>query len=178
MNSGLKSGLVLLILGIISGTLLAVVNYFTAPIIDELELQEKNAAIAEFYDLTNYNLTEVAVAEGNVETVYVLTNKTTDAIDGLVYLVTASGYGGDVKMMIAVNSDYTVQGYKVVSHSESPGYGAEIVGNDFNVSDITDLSGFDAVAGSTYTSNAILACFQYVEDRIVGDFGGALNESN
>ena len=48
MNNGLKSGLVLLVLGIISGVLLAIVNSFTAPVIADMEQEKVNTAIAEF----------------------------------------------------------------------------------------------------------------------------------
>ncbi|HOO43702.1 MAG TPA: hypothetical protein PKU69_01405, partial [Bacillota bacterium] len=49
MNKGLRSGLVLLLLGIISGTLLAFVNYFTAPLIAAAEEKLQWDALKEFY---------------------------------------------------------------------------------------------------------------------------------
>jgi Na+-translocating ferredoxin:NAD+ oxidoreductase RnfG subunit len=79
-------------------------------------------------------------------------------------------------MLIAVNNDLSVQDYKVVTHQETTGFGADIVDNDFNVSEIDDLGSFDAVAGVTKTSNAIKQCFTLVSERIVADLGGGLDE--
>ncbi|HOO44575.1 MAG TPA: FMN-binding protein, partial [Bacillota bacterium] len=90
--------------------------------------------------------------------------------------VSADGYSSSspITMLIVVNNDLTVRGYKVVNHTESPGYGADIVENDFNIQTITDLSGFDAVAGVTFTSDGILRCFELVSERVANDFGGGI----
>ncbi len=177
MNKGLISGLVLLTIGLVCGLLLAVVNYFTAPKIAEEENKIKYAALAEFYALENYDLSEVQ-GNGAFGTIYILKEKGTDTILSLVYTVAASGYSSstDVQMLIAVNNDLSVEGYKVVNHQESTGFGADIVDNDFKVSEILDLSNFDSVAGVTVTSNAIKQCFTLVSQRVESDFGGGLGE--
>ncbi len=175
MNKGLVSGLVLLILGLICGLLLAVVNHFTAPKILEEENKIKFAALAEFYNLDNYDLSEVE-GSGAIGVIYVLKEKGTDNILSLVYTVSATGYSDsqDVVMLIAVNNDLSVEGYKVVAHKESSGFGADIVENDFKVTMITDLSEFDSVSDVTVTSNAIYECFNQVGLRAAVDFGGGL----
>lgn len=188
MNKGLKSGLVLLVLGLISGVLLAAINHFTAPIIADVEEQAQYNALKEFYfdvndpnyaneSLTNtYDVTKLDYKGQPVSAIFVVKEKGTDTIISLGYLVSANGYSSSspITMLIVVNSDLSVRGYKVVSHTESPGYGADIVGNDFNVHSITDLSGFDAVAGVTFTSNGILHCFELVAERAANDFGGGI----
>jgi Na+-transporting NADH:ubiquinone oxidoreductase subunit NqrC len=104
-------------------------------------------------------------------------NKTNNTLEALGYLVIGKGFEGRIiTMLIVVNSNLTLKGYTVVSHSESPGYGADIVGNDFGVSTITDLSGFDSVAGITKTSNGIYDCFEIVSQRVASDFGGGLDD--
>ncbi len=174
MNSGLKSGFVLLVIGVVCGALLALVNSMTAPIIADIELQEKYAALESFYDLDDYDLTVIEDVDENVLAIFKLEQN--DTLVALVYQVAATGYNGDVVMLIAVNSNYSVEGYKVISHSEDAGFGADIVENDFNVTSITNLSFFDAVAGATYTSNAILECFTIVSERAGTDFGGGLDD--
>lgn len=176
MNNGLKSGLVLLVLGIVCGTLLAVVNSLTAPTIQENELSAQYEALSEFYTITDYDLSEVEIGDDTVDKIYVL--KQNDVIEALVYSVSVWGYSTDkpVNMLIAVNRDLSIQGYTVVSHGESSGFGADIVGNDFGVDSIIDLSGFDSVASVTITSNAIKGCFEVVQDRVSDDFGGGLND--
>lgn len=175
MNKGLVSGLVLLTLGLICGLLLAFVNQLTAPRIEEQENLIKYAALAEFYTLEDYDLSEVE-GEGSVSTIFVLKTKGTEDIAALVYSVSAQGYSDSqaVEMLIAVNDDLTVEGYKVVNHKETSGFGADIVDNDFNVDTIDDLSNFDMVADVTKTSNAIKECFNLVGQRIASDLGGGL----
>jgi electron transport complex protein RnfG len=174
MNGGLKSGLVLLVLGIICGTLLAVVNYFTAPEIFAIEEKAKADALEVFYDLKDYDLTIFEYENDAVSAIYVL--EANDTIEALVYLVEATGNNGPVQMLIAVNSDFSIEGYTVVNHKEDPGFGAEIVDNDFGVTSVTDLSGFDTVAGSTITSDAIEECFLIISERAGTDFGGGLDD--
>lgn len=176
MNSGLKSGLVLLVLGIISGVLLAIVNSFTAPVIADMEQEKVNSAIAEFYNIDNYTITEQVIDANGVDTIYILTNKSTDNIDALVYLVASGGYNGDVTMLIAVNSDFSVEGYTVVSQAENPPISQDFTHHDYNVTNITDMSGFDAIAGATFSSNAVRGCFTIVQDRVQSDFGGGLGD--
>ncbi|MBI9009758.1 MAG: FMN-binding protein [Tenericutes bacterium] len=176
MNSGLKSGLVLLVLGIICGTLLAVVNSLTAETIANNELIEKNAVLEEFYNLNNYDLEEKTFESDEVSTIYVLKEKGTDNINAIIYQVAATGYNGPITMLIAVNSDYSIEGYTVLTHSEDPGFGADIVEKDFLIESVTDLDPFDSVAGVTYTSNGILGCFEIVAARAGQDFGGGLDD--
>ena len=189
MNKGLKSGLVLLVLGIVCGTLLAVVNSFTAPIIQLVEEGAQFDALKQFYfdiedpDYDNlslsdlYALEKLELNESSVTTIFTLKNKTDNSLEALGYLVIGHGFEGRIiTMLIVVNSDLTLKGYTVVSHTESPGYGADIVGNDFGVATITDLSGFDSVAGTTRTSDGIYECFEVVSQRVVNDFGGGLDD--
>jgi len=177
MNKGLISGLVLLVIGVICGLLLAVVNYLTVDRITEEENKIKYAALEEFYTLADYDITE-SEGEGSIGTIYFLKEKDTDNIEAVIYLVSAKGYSStmDVEMLIAINSDLSVEGYKVTAHQESSGFGADIVDNNFGVNDIDDLSGFQAVSGVTVTSNAIKTCFTLVSQRVTSDLGGAASE--
>jgi Na+-translocating ferredoxin:NAD+ oxidoreductase RnfG subunit len=181
MNKGLVSGLVLLTIGLVCGLLLAVVNFFTAPRITEEENKIKYAALAEFYDLEDYDLSE-AEGSGDFGTIFILKAKGTDTIEALVYTVSAQGYSDSTKvqMLIAVNADLSVEGAKVVQQQETTGFGADFIedyqGNNFSVTDIDDLTGIDSVAGVTKTSDAIRTCFELVAQRVTSDFGGGLDE--
>jgi len=174
MSKGFISGTVLLILGLVCGLLLATINSFTAPKILETENKVKYDAIAEFYNLANYTIEEVKVENSIVDTLYLLTNTTTNSLDSIVYSVKQYGYQSDIKMLIAINGDYTVHGYKVVEQAETPGYGSKSVGFDFGLEgeSIDNIDAFDAIAGATYSSNAVKDCFEAVFDRVASDFGG------
>ena len=196
MNNGLKSGLVLLVLGIICGTLLALVNSLTAPKISDIEEAAQYEALKEFfYDIedpnydsyiitVDYDLVKLEIDEGNVEAIFVVKTKGTDTIEALGYLVYANGYSSDapITMLIVVEENMDVLGYTVVNHKETTGFGADIVDEDFGVDSLIDLSGFglspevDAVVNATFTMNGIEECFNIVAQRASGEFGGGLDD--
>ena len=194
MNKGLVSGIVLMVFGVVCGLLLAVVNYYTAPVIEEQEIEIKREALAEIYNLDNYTYTESDFEQNfidinvdlfnrelstkaSVDSIYYLTNKTSGEVDALVYLISAYGYDATpIQMLIGVNKDLTIQGYKVVSQHETTGYGSKIVDRDFSVSDIDDLSTYDGIAGVTFSSKAVLASFTIIQDRVEADFGGGSSD--
>lgn len=69
----------------------------------------------------------------------------------------SSGFGGDVNMLVSIDSDGSIVGVRVVSHAETPGLGSRATEEGF-------LSGFvgkifgesvQAIAGATISSNAI-----------------------
>lgn len=100
-----------------------------------------SAALSGTYRLTREKIAEAAkraitekIAELVPETVGTeLTEKEnlsyyelTDAAGaslGRAYLVTASGYGGELKVMVAVKETNTVVGIRILSSSETPGLG-------------------------------------------------------
>ncbi len=175
MNKGLASGLVLLTLGLGCGLLLAGVNAFTAPTILANENQVKYDAISEFYDLANYTILEESVDGGLVDTLFYLSD-TGGTLQAIVYSVKQYGYQSNVKMLIAISSDLSVDGYKVVEQAETAGLGSLSVTYDFNMDGviIPDLSAFDSISGATITSNAVKACFSAVFERAASDFGGGM----
>lgn len=190
MNKSLRSGLVLLVLGIISGTLLALVNAWTDDYIAINEEAAQFDALKQFffdpedenYDSYNlsdlYDLSVVNVDQDDVQTIFIMKEIGTENIFGLGYLVSASGYSSDgkIQMLIVVDKDLNIIGYTVTSHKETSGFGADIVENDFNVIHIEDLTNFESVAGVTLTSNGVKECFTIVQERINSDLGGGLDE--
>lgn len=172
-NQGLISGMVLLTLGLICGLLLAFVNELTKDTIASEELRLKFEAIGEFYNVNDYNQSEVLLEDGSI---YVLRNKETDEIEHLVYSLSAPGYGDDIEMLVAVNQDLSIEGYTVTYQNETPGVGTRIVGYDFNYLYANDLTTVDSIAGATVSSNGVKAIFAQVADRVNGDFGGDLDE--
>lgn len=123
----------------------------------------------DLYNLDLYNISITEVNDGSTNLIYVLKNKTDSSIEALVYEVQTQGYRDLITILIAVNSDNTIEGYYVIEHNESEQFGATIVDNDFGVTNITDLSQFDSVSGVSFTSSAIEECFLIVQNRIVND---------
>jgi len=172
MKKGLISGLVLLALGIFCGLILAGVNSITAPVIAENERQAKLLILGEFYNVDDYTV-EIVPLTGAIDSVFLLKNKTSNALEKAVYSVRAYGYQSDIVMLIAVNNNLTIDKYKVVSQGETSGIGDVIVGYDFGMSG-QNVANLDAFAGPTasISSNAVKACFTLVAARAAIDFAG------
>lgn len=82
------------------------------------------------------------------------------ADNGAGYVITAAnkGYGGEVEAMIAINSDGTVNGIKVMANSETPGIGSRVLDEE-NLENFLgkdeNLEGVEDITGVTYTSKAM-----------------------
>ncbi len=175
MKKGLISGLVLLVIGLVCGAVLAGVNAFTRPVILENELRAKLAILSEFYNVNDYEV-ELIEIQGPIDTVFLLRNKTNNTvIEKAVYSVRARGYQSDIVMLIAVNSNLTIDQYKVVSQAETTGIGDVIVGFDFGMTG-QNVQNLDAFSGPTarVSSDAVYQCFEFVRDRVAIDFAGSV----
>jgi Na+-translocating ferredoxin:NAD+ oxidoreductase subunit G len=88
---------------------------------------------------------------------------------GYALFVTATGYSGDIKMLLGINRDGTVLGLEVLAQAETPGLGAKCIEikrgqnqpwflRQFYGKNITELSikRITALTGATITSEAIL----------------------
>ena len=85
---------------------------------------------------------------------------------GYGFLATGKGYGGDIDILIGLNTDMMVKGVTIVSHTETPGLGDRIVKPSFTDRfiglEITDVAvpaeggKVDAISGSTISSKAVI----------------------
>lgn len=155
IKESLKLGLILLLICGISTGLLAYVNDLTAPVIYENELAANKAAMlqvmpsAEQFREVSQNLSKAFDKDGNLK--------------GYTVKVAPSGYGGEISMMIGVNTDYTVSGVQILSLSETPGLGAKAQDEAF----LTQFTGkndsmelkkdINAISGATITSTAVIS---------------------
>jgi Na+-translocating ferredoxin:NAD+ oxidoreductase RnfG subunit len=186
MKKALSSAMVLLVLGIICGSLLALVNMITAPVIAQNELEAKMEALKGFFtdELTGdkeifdvFDVTELN-GEGGVKTIYLLEHKTTHA-KSAVYNVSAMGWKTAVEMMIAVDDDLTLRGYAFVTNGGTEGIGLTMVGASLDLDLSADLpiadavKDYDAVGGvsAPVTGSGVKTCFQLVALRVAADLG-------
>ena len=82
--------------------------------------------------------------------------------DSYCVTVTPNGFGGEIEMMVGIDTDGTVVGIRILEMSETPGLGTKVDGEYLN--GYTGLSGsltlgrdIDAVSGATVSSKAVLA---------------------
>ena len=184
MNKTIRYALFLLVLGIIAGGLLAVVNSFTAPIIEERQREAVMEALNEHFDYPEYSLdrsdeypdrtSEItaiyfAFDEGNVDPVAV------------IYQVTTQGYGGAVVSLVGIKADGTFDDVAVVeAKNETPNLGTQIIGHDFGIKNesVNDYS-YDTIGGATKSSEAVHFAIDIAADhfkKIQDKLGGITNE--
>ncbi len=148
---------VLLIITMCTAFLLAFVNGVTKDVIAENEVKKTNEAVAGvFTSAADIKTEDTGVTAEKVEIFCKVLDG--DKHIGYYATVTATGFKGDVKMLIGLDTEGKVLGVKILTHSETVGIGDKALADDY-------LSGFggigegdalpDAISGATYTSNAV-----------------------
>lgn len=98
---------------------------------------------------------------------------------GVVITTTATGYGGELVLMAGLTDDGEITGVKVLSHGETPGFGAKLAedsyGKTYEGKTGDDYEQVDGIAGSTITSKAykqalanVFAAFEQVKGDLAG----------
>lgn len=139
-------------------------NSVTEEYIEKAKNEAVNAMLNEqFSEMDDYSYDE------KLELYTVFLN---DEIIGYAFLAVASGYGGPIDLIVALESnlfqddEIIIHGISVVSHSETPGLGEKIVEASFlgqftgiNVNDVAlsrDGGKIDAITGATVSSSAVV----------------------
>lgn len=98
----------------------------------------------------------------------------------------AKGYGGKIKLLVAVSPEDKVIGYDVVSHNETPGLG-DGTSKDFfkeringkslqNLKVVKDPNNKDdvqAITGATISSKAVVSCIKSAVEEVAAYKGGS-----
>ena len=155
---------------------LAGVNSVTAPIIEELNAQKTQDAIAAVlpggFDT---EVTDFADATGIVSKVY-------QGANGYAVEVGPGGFDNTITMMVGIDNEGKVLGISVVSHTETAGLGAvaaaktsageafrgEFVGATGSVAVTKDGGEVEAITGATITSRAICVGVNAALDCVAG----------
>ncbi len=175
MREIVKLGLILFIITAIAATLLAVANNATSDLIAQVQEQESNKARQEvlpssdsFTPLDENEFNAIVAENNKIKEVYVGKNSAGELV-GYTLKTVASGYGGDIEIITGISAEGNVTGMKVVSHSETPGLGANSTKPEFqnqflgkstssNISVVKSApkdSEIQAISGATITSKAV-----------------------
>lgn len=175
----LKNTAILLTITLVAAVALAFVYELTKEPIARAEQQKKVEAYQAVYTdaasfgdvadaaalLADYN----AGLSGGTAVEEILTADAADGTQlGYVLAVTAKGYGGDVKIALGIDRSGKVVGYSVLSHGETPGFGANMENADVAAQfiGITAADQLDGITGATYTTNALKAETQAAIDLV------------
>lgn len=177
MKETMKLIVRLFLITAIAGFVLAFVNSFTSPIIQERERKQYEMALKEvfkdaekFDKLQDDKLLPIKEKIKNIENIEVA--KQGDKTLGYVFKTLGkNGYGGDISMLMAVKlEDKSIVGFKVLKHSETPGLGSRVataeyaksvVGNKATEHLVRSLNptadnDIQAITGTTISVKAVL----------------------
>ena len=106
---------------LVAALLLAAVNGVTAPLIEQITIDNANAARQEVMpEATGFSQVDCDLVEG-VTDVYKSENET-----GYVITAAAKGFGGNITVMTAITPDGSIEAIKVTDASnETPGLGSK-----------------------------------------------------
>ncbi len=151
MKKSIKSIVSLVCICSVVAVLMALTNYFTAPIIEKNEAQSANAALLEVLpdggsfeelDISSYTLPATVTAAYRAEN------------GGYVIKLTTVGYSSGLVLMCGIRADGTVSGVACLASTETLGhektYGQNLIGKTADT-----LTSVDTVSGATKTTGAM-----------------------
>ena len=173
--------LVLMVICFIVAMALTLTFQVTKPIIAANTKAYADAAREEVLPSSSGSFTSVdqETLDG-IADVYIANNKS-----GVVITSIEKGFGGKIIVMVGINNEGSIQGIKILEHTETPGLGTKAITKNhlsqyFGQSEITntrtsDSTKIDAISGATISSNAI---YRAVENslRQFAELGGVINE--
>ena len=174
MKEMIKLGLTLAIYAVISCTVLAVVNNFTAPKIAQNQVEKVNQAMESFFPGDGYSFESVSDYDGaSVGTIkiesMIIAKKDGKAVGGAAQ-VNGPTYD-QATILVGMKADGTITGLQFLKNTDSPGFGLKANDPTFTLSNGKTFYGqfegknakdgfklgetFDAISGATITSNGV-----------------------
>ncbi|MCM0649912.1 RnfABCDGE type electron transport complex subunit G [Clostridium swellfunianum] len=186
MKENIRLGVILLIITAIAGLLLGAAHSVTLEPIAKQEQMTKATAMKEILPKADeFKVKETAV-EGIIKEVNegLASGKTS----GYAIKVAPKGYGGAVELMVGISTEGKVEGIKILSHSETPGLGANAPQPKFSgqfkgkpiAKELTVVkkapsadNEIEAITGATITSKAVTngvnEAVQFYNSKLKGD---------
>jgi len=147
--------LVLTLICLFISAALAITNNFTGPVIAKAAADRAEAARSEVIpEADSFELLQVEGLPQTVREVYKTTNNA-----GYVFMLTVSGYGGDINIICGIAPDGTIISAKTLAHTETKGMGSKITEEPFAgqfPGKDASLEGVDAISGATISSRAYI----------------------
>ena len=163
----------LLVIAAVSGGVLGLVYGVTKDTIAEVDQKKNEAAIQAVLPLEgeiNYMADTLKYNYEGVETTFPCTiaKDANGIFQGAAIKTSEGGFGGKIELMAGITADGTIKGVSVLSHSETPGLGANmdkvLVGQfadkkpgdhfSFEVTKTKEEGKVDAITAATITSRA------------------------
>ncbi len=164
IKSVLNITLRLFVVCTIIAAVVAGVNSMTKDKIEANEKKVTDDTIRAVFSEGTIVDTDYEKTETSVNAIYKIIDEDSTVI-GYSVICAPSGFGGEVKMMVAFDDSKAITAVRIMSHSETPGIGDKITSGDHAdfrdqfAGKNTELSfgnGVDKISGSTKSSNAVL----------------------
>jgi electron transport complex protein RnfG len=170
LKENIKLGLILLLITAIAGMLLGGAFEITkAPIEKQIAMQRQNAMKEILSTADKFETSDVSI-EGNEKISEVNVGMAGTEIAGYAIKVSPKGYSGLINIMVGISTEGKITGIKILSHTETPGLGANAPKPQFSgqykdkptndklvvvkVAPTKDNQ-IQAITGSTITSKAV-----------------------
>ena len=181
-NELVKNTVILTVITLISGLLLGTVYEITkGPIAAEEEKAKKAAWQSVFTDASAFEEQDMAALNGekvlseagfpnqDIDSVVVAKDASGQQVGYVIGVVSHEGYGGDISLSVGIQNDGTVNGFEILSISETAGLGMKADTEEFKsqfsgkkvVQFVYTKTGasadheIDALSGATITTNAV-----------------------
>lgn len=174
----------LFVICLVASVLLALTNNVTAEKIAQNLVETENASrLVVMPDAKSFS--EVSAKENGVTVCEALDEK--GEVIGYVYTSSAKGYGGAVSVMTGIDKDGAVVGIEILSHSETPGLGANSTKDSFKDrfkgksgelivdKNSNDGQNIEAITAATITSKAVVSAVNAAIADFEENIGGAVN---
>lgn len=146
----------LAIIVIVSVVLLIGVNSLTSDIVESRRVEEITGILENIFpEMSKYEL------EDEVYIIYEDGEKA-----GYAFMASGSGYGGNIDILVGLDSGFGIKGVSILSQTETPGVGNKITESSFtdqfkglSASDIalkSEGGKIDAITGATISSRAVV----------------------
>lgn len=154
-----KPILVLTLICLFISAALAFTNEKTAPIIEAAEKARAEAARKEVLsEADSFTLLELSDIPASVTEAYKADNGA-----GYVFMLTAKGYGGDMKLICGMDADGKITACKTLSQSETQGLGTKTTEPEFRdqfTGKDSSLEGVETISGATISSKAYIGAIK------------------
>ncbi|MCL2442229.1 MAG: FMN-binding protein [Treponema sp.] len=143
----------------VSGAL-AIVNYYTNPVIKTAAKQREDNAMKEIIpqadEFIPLDINKIRLENDFPKTVTSIYETSNNA--GYIFLVTTPGYGGDIIIICGITPEGKIIKTAVLEHNETQGLGTPIfdhphAGQYWGINK-TGIESIDVISGATITSNA------------------------
>ena len=180
MREVIRLSLTLAVVGIISASMLTSIHGVTAPIIAERQEAEYRQALDLYFpDFDRFETEQLD--DDYFDLIYDSSGK----LIGIMSTIQQQGYDGYITYNLAVDSEGTILGLLIVSHTETPGLGdvittavyqEQFVGKSFK-DPITAGEDVDTVSGASVSTSAMINSIRRVIGVIAENYLGQKSET-